>query len=70
MFGEVLSKYHIVSKLLALLLHESLDSEEKFSIILTLGHCTEVCGKYWIYLVCLLKTVEWNYTFVFFLLVI
>nr|KAF6411973.1 telomere repeat binding bouquet formation protein 1 [Rousettus aegyptiacus] len=45
MFGEVLSKYHIVSKLLALLLHESLDSEEKFSIILTLGHCTEVCEE-------------------------
>ncbi|XP_039744827.1 telomere repeats-binding bouquet formation protein 1 isoform X2 [Pteropus medius] len=44
-FGEVLSKYHIVSKLLALLLHESLDSEEKFSIILTLGHCTEVCEE-------------------------
>ncbi|XP_032983917.1 telomere repeats-binding bouquet formation protein 1 [Rhinolophus ferrumequinum] len=44
-FGEVLSKYHIVSKLLALLLHESLDSEEKFSIILTLGHCTEACEE-------------------------
>ncbi|XP_054435055.1 telomere repeats-binding bouquet formation protein 1 [Pteronotus mesoamericanus] len=44
-FGEVLSKYHIVSKLLALLLHESLDSGEKFSIILTLGHCTEACEE-------------------------
>ncbi|XP_036202538.1 telomere repeats-binding bouquet formation protein 1 isoform X1 [Myotis myotis] len=44
-FGEVLSKYHIVSKLLALLLHESLDSAEKFSIILTLGHCTETCEE-------------------------
>ncbi|CAK6436662.1 unnamed protein product [Pipistrellus nathusii] len=44
-FGEVLAKYHIVSKLLALLLHENLDSAEKFSIILTLGHCTETCEK-------------------------
>ncbi|KAM7058740.1 telomere repeats-binding bouquet formation protein 1 isoform 2-T3 [Molossus nigricans] len=44
-FGEVLSKYHIVSKLLALLLHESLDLGEKFSIILTLGHCTEACEE-------------------------
>lgn len=45
-FGVILSKYQIVSKLLTLLLHESLDSGEKFSIILTLGHCTEDCGKY------------------------
>nr|XP_051702832.1 telomere repeats-binding bouquet formation protein 1 isoform X2 [Oryctolagus cuniculus] len=44
-FGIVLSKYHIVSKLLALLLHESLDSEEKCSIILTLGYCTEDCAE-------------------------
>ncbi|XP_045047898.1 telomere repeats-binding bouquet formation protein 1 isoform X3 [Desmodus rotundus] len=44
-FGEVLSKYHIISKLLALLLHESLDSGDKFSIILTLGHCTEACAE-------------------------
>ncbi|XP_037671524.1 telomere repeats-binding bouquet formation protein 1 [Choloepus didactylus] len=44
-FGIVLSKYHIVSKLLALLLHESLDSEEKFSIMLTIGHCTEACEE-------------------------
>ncbi|XP_004690555.1 PREDICTED: telomere repeats-binding bouquet formation protein 1 [Condylura cristata] len=44
-FGVVLSKYCIVSKLLALLLHESLDSGEKFSIILTLGHCTEDCAE-------------------------
>uniref|UniRef100_A0A8C8ZPS1 Telomere repeats-binding bouquet formation protein 1 n=1 Tax=Prolemur simus TaxID=1328070 RepID=A0A8C8ZPS1_PROSS len=44
-FGIVLSKYHIVSKLLALLLHESLDSGEKFSIILTIGHCTEDCEE-------------------------
>ncbi|XP_014710084.1 telomere repeats-binding bouquet formation protein 1 isoform X2 [Equus asinus] len=44
-FGVVLAKYHIVSKLLALLLHESLDSGEKFSIMLTLGHCTEDCEE-------------------------
>ncbi|KAK2085219.1 Telomere repeats-binding bouquet formation protein 1 [Saguinus oedipus] len=44
-FGIVLCKYHIVSKLLALLLHESLDSGEKFSIMLTLGHCTEDCEE-------------------------
>uniref|UniRef100_A0A287BPQ0 Telomere repeats-binding bouquet formation protein 1 n=2 Tax=Sus scrofa TaxID=9823 RepID=A0A287BPQ0_PIG len=43
--GVVLSKYHIVSKLLALLLHESLDAGEKFSIMLTLGHCTEDCEE-------------------------
>uniref|UniRef100_A0A8D2E405 Telomere repeat binding bouquet formation protein 1 n=1 Tax=Sciurus vulgaris TaxID=55149 RepID=A0A8D2E405_SCIVU len=44
-FGVVLSKYHIVSKLLALLPNESLDSGEKFSIILALGHCTENCEE-------------------------
>ncbi|XP_031196965.1 telomere repeats-binding bouquet formation protein 1 isoform X2 [Mastomys coucha] len=44
-FAVVLSKYRIVSTLLALLLHESLDSGEKFSIILTIGHCTEDCEK-------------------------
>ncbi|OWK16302.1 hypothetical protein Celaphus_00004210 [Cervus elaphus hippelaphus] len=44
-FGVVLSKYHIVSKLLALLLLDSLDSGEKFSVILTLGHCTEDCAE-------------------------
>ncbi|XP_073736097.1 telomere repeats-binding bouquet formation protein 1 isoform X2 [Callorhinus ursinus] len=44
-FGIILSKYQIVSKLLTLLLHESLDSGEKFSIILTLGHCTEDCEE-------------------------
>ncbi|XP_004584205.2 telomere repeats-binding bouquet formation protein 1 [Ochotona princeps] len=44
-FGVILSKYHIVSKLLALLLHESLDSGEKFSIMLALGHCTEDCEE-------------------------
>ncbi|XP_008572349.1 PREDICTED: telomere repeats-binding bouquet formation protein 1 isoform X2 [Galeopterus variegatus] len=44
-FGVVLSKYHIVSKLLSLLLNGSLDPGEKFSIILTLGHCTEDCEE-------------------------
>ncbi|XP_055001590.1 telomere repeats-binding bouquet formation protein 1 [Sorex araneus] len=44
-FGIVLSKYCIVSKLLTLFCHESLDSGEKFSIILTLGHCTEKCEE-------------------------
>ncbi|XP_021076275.1 telomere repeats-binding bouquet formation protein 1 isoform X1 [Mus pahari] len=44
-FAVILSKYHIVSTLLALLLHESLDSREKFSIILAIGHCTEDCEK-------------------------
>ncbi|XP_060041385.1 telomere repeats-binding bouquet formation protein 1 isoform X2 [Erinaceus europaeus] len=44
-FGVILSKYSIVSKLLTLLLYDSLDSGEKFSIILTLGHCTEDCEE-------------------------
>ncbi|KAH0503696.1 NEDD8-activating enzyme E1 regulatory subunit [Microtus ochrogaster] len=44
-FSVVLSKYHIVSKLLSLLLHESLDLGEKFSIILAIGHCTEDCEE-------------------------
>ncbi|XP_063134949.1 telomere repeats-binding bouquet formation protein 1 isoform X6 [Rattus norvegicus] len=44
-FAVILSKYHIVSTLMALLLHESLDSGEKFSIILAIGHCTEDCEK-------------------------
>ncbi|XP_050000516.1 telomere repeats-binding bouquet formation protein 1 [Alexandromys fortis] len=44
-FSVVLSKYHIVSKLLSLLLHQSLDLGEKFSIILAIGHCTEDCEK-------------------------
>nr|XP_020845102.1 LOW QUALITY PROTEIN: telomere repeats-binding bouquet formation protein 1 [Phascolarctos cinereus] len=43
--GVVVAKYHIVSKLLTLLLNESLDSGEKFSIILALGHCTEACEE-------------------------
>ncbi|XP_051025131.1 telomere repeats-binding bouquet formation protein 1 isoform X2 [Acomys russatus] len=44
-FAVVLSKYHIVSTLLALLLHQSLNSGEMFSIILAIGHCTEDCEE-------------------------
>nr|XP_032659649.1 telomere repeats-binding bouquet formation protein 1 [Chelonoidis abingdonii] len=43
--GDVLVKYHIVSKLLRLLTSDSLDSGEKISIILTIGHCTEGCEE-------------------------
>ncbi|CAM5151032.1 unnamed protein product [Eretmochelys imbricata] len=43
--GDVLVKYHIVSKLLRLLTYDTLDSGEKISIILTLGHCTEGCEE-------------------------
>uniref|UniRef100_A0A8C5L9W6 Telomere repeats-binding bouquet formation protein 1 n=1 Tax=Jaculus jaculus TaxID=51337 RepID=A0A8C5L9W6_JACJA len=43
-FAVVLSKYQIVSKLVALLLHESLELEEKLSIMLALSHCTD-CGE-------------------------
>ncbi|NWI92637.1 TERB1 protein, partial [Pitta sordida] len=41
--GVVLAKYHTVSGLLKLLCNETLNTEEKISIILTIGHCTEVC---------------------------
>lgn len=43
--GIHLPKYNIVPNLLKLLSYNILDSGERFSIILTLGHCTEVCGK-------------------------
>ncbi|XP_074824887.1 telomere repeats-binding bouquet formation protein 1 [Natator depressus] len=43
--GDVLVKYHIVSKLLRLLTYGTLDSGEKISIILTIGHCTEGCEE-------------------------
>ncbi|XP_078525366.1 telomere repeats-binding bouquet formation protein 1 isoform X2 [Lissotriton helveticus] len=43
--GIVLSKYHIVSSLMKLLLHESMSTGDKFSIILTLGHCTDDCEE-------------------------
>ncbi|KAM6324642.1 telomere repeats-binding bouquet formation protein 1 isoform 3-T3 [Podargus strigoides] len=43
--GVVLTKYHTVSELLKLLSNDTLDTEEKISIILTIGHCTEVCEE-------------------------
>ncbi|NXM03618.1 TERB1 protein, partial [Tyrannus savana] len=43
--GVVLAKYHTVSELLKLLCHETLNTGEKISIILTIGHCTEVCEE-------------------------
>ncbi|XP_032087005.1 telomere repeats-binding bouquet formation protein 1 [Thamnophis elegans] len=43
--GIHLSKYNIVPNLLKLLSYNILDSGERFSIILTLGHCTEVCEE-------------------------
>lgn len=43
--GVVLTKYHTVSELLKLLSNDTLNTGEKISIILTIGHCTEVCGK-------------------------
>ncbi|NXF21305.1 TERB1 protein, partial [Rhodinocichla rosea] len=42
--GVVLAKYHTVSELLKLLSDETLSTGEKISIILTIGHCTEVCA--------------------------
>ncbi|NXI43092.1 TERB1 protein, partial [Galbula dea] len=43
--GVVLAKYHTVSELLKLLSSDSLDTAEKISIILAIGHCTEVCEE-------------------------
>ncbi|KAL2300400.1 hypothetical protein Nmel_012373, partial [Mimus melanotis] len=43
--GAVLAKYHTVSELLKLLSNETLSTGEKISIILTIGHCTEVCEE-------------------------
>ncbi|NWW46569.1 TERB1 protein, partial [Pedionomus torquatus] len=43
--GVVLAKYHTVSDLLKLLSNDTLDTGEKVSIILTIGHCTEVCEE-------------------------
>ncbi|XP_071670443.1 telomere repeats-binding bouquet formation protein 1 isoform X2 [Patagioenas fasciata] len=40
--GVVLTKYHTVSELLKLLSNDTLDTGERISIILTIGHCTEV----------------------------
>ncbi|XP_061450456.1 telomere repeats-binding bouquet formation protein 1 [Rhineura floridana] len=44
-YGINLSKYNIVPNLLTLLSYKLLDSGEKFSIILTLGHCTDGCEE-------------------------
>ncbi|NXW53690.1 TERB1 protein, partial [Eurystomus gularis] len=41
----VLTKYHTVSELLKLLSSDTLDTGEKISIILAIGHCTEVCEE-------------------------
>ncbi|XP_078236526.1 telomere repeats-binding bouquet formation protein 1 [Pogona vitticeps] len=41
--GVSLPKYNIVPKLLTLLSHNILDSGDRFSLILTLGHCTDNC---------------------------
>ncbi|NXG75669.1 TERB1 protein, partial [Baryphthengus martii] len=41
----VLTKYHTVSELLKLLSNDTLDTGEKISIILAIGHCTEVCEE-------------------------
>ncbi|XP_041264163.1 telomere repeats-binding bouquet formation protein 1-like [Onychostruthus taczanowskii] len=41
----VLAQYHTVSELLKLLSNETLSTGEKISIILTIGHCTEVCEE-------------------------
>ncbi|XP_054497054.2 telomere repeats-binding bouquet formation protein 1 [Agelaius phoeniceus] len=43
--GVVLAKYHTVSELLKLLSNETLSTGEKISIILTIGHLTEVCEE-------------------------
>ncbi|XP_063266445.1 telomere repeats-binding bouquet formation protein 1 [Prinia subflava] len=43
--GVVLAKYHTVSELLKLLSNETLSTGEKISILLTIGHCTEVCEE-------------------------
>ncbi|NWT90606.1 TERB1 protein, partial [Lanius ludovicianus] len=43
--GVVLAKYHTVSELLKLLSNETLNTGDKISIILTVGHCTEVCEE-------------------------
>ncbi|NXE76790.1 TERB1 protein, partial [Cochlearius cochlearius] len=43
--GVVLAKYHTVAELLKLLSNDTLDTGEKISIILAIGHCTEVCEE-------------------------
>ncbi|NWI69899.1 TERB1 protein, partial [Todus mexicanus] len=41
----MLTKYRTVSELLKLLSNDTLDTGEKISIILAIGHCTEVCEE-------------------------
>ncbi|KAJ6666008.1 hypothetical protein lerEdw1_000912 [Lerista edwardsae] len=43
--GVTLSRYNIVPNLLTLLSYNILDSGEKFSVILALGHCTDGCAE-------------------------
>ncbi|NXG51970.1 TERB1 protein, partial [Psilopogon haemacephalus] len=43
--GVVLTKYQTVSELLKLLSNDTLDTGEKISIILAIGHCTEGCEQ-------------------------
>ncbi|XP_038629002.1 telomere repeats-binding bouquet formation protein 1-like isoform X3 [Tachyglossus aculeatus] len=41
----ILAKHQVVPKLLTLLLLDSLNSEEKSSVLVTLGRCIESCGE-------------------------
>uniref|UniRef100_A0ACB8E958 Uncharacterized protein n=1 Tax=Sphaerodactylus townsendi TaxID=933632 RepID=A0ACB8E958_9SAUR len=43
--GAALARYNIVPNLLTLLSYSMINSREKFSIILTLGHCTDGCEE-------------------------
>ncbi|XP_028913160.1 telomere repeats-binding bouquet formation protein 1-like [Ornithorhynchus anatinus] len=43
--GIVVAKHQVVPKLLTLLVLETLNSEEKASILVTLGRCIETCGE-------------------------
>lgn len=60
--GVVLAKYHTVSELLKLLSNETLSTGEKISIILTIGHCTEVCGKICFFFSCLSASPKFSST--------
>ncbi|XP_038596327.1 telomere repeats-binding bouquet formation protein 1-like [Tachyglossus aculeatus] len=43
--STVLAKHHVVPKLLNLLFLENLDSQEKASVLVTLGHCVQTCDQ-------------------------
>ncbi|KAL8194816.1 UNVERIFIED_CONTAM: hypothetical protein K2H54_036585 [Gekko kuhli] len=43
--GAAVARYNIVPNLLTLLSYNMMNSGEKFSIILTLGHCTDGCEE-------------------------